>query len=151
MYLVISPAVDVVTQAFTVSTAYRLSLKRISCWCYLNNIADGDTFQFRLRNETAGFTVAEKNLTGSQIKTLINATQSYSHGKLFLDFDEDILIGRGRYLFSAEQLTGFSTSTFLALCKDWESSYFETDPMPGGDWADPYYVRLYDQEGREIL
>lgn len=150
MYLVISPAADVVTQSFTIETAYRLTLTRVSLWCYLNNVADGDTFVFTLRNETAGFDVFEKNMTGAQIKTLLNATQPYSHGKLFLDLDEDVLIGRGRYTLSAEQLTGFSTSTFLALCKDWESPYFRLESQPSGDWADPYYVRLYDQEGREI-
>jgi hypothetical protein len=150
VYLVISPAADVVTQAFTIETAYRLTLTRISLWCYLNNVADGDTFKFSIRNETANYTVVEKNFTGLQIKTLLNATQAYSHGKLFLDFDDEVLICRGRYSISAEQLTGFSTSTFLALCKDWESPYFNVSPTPGGDWSDPYYVRLYDQEGREI-
>jgi hypothetical protein len=150
VYLVISPAIDVVEQAFSIDTAYRLCLKRIASWIYLHNVGDSDTFRFRLRNETDNYLVCEKELTGAEIKSSLNATQAYSHGKLFLDFDDDVLIGRGRYSFVAEQLTGFSTTTFLALCKDWESPYFRLDSTPAGDWSDPYYLRLYDQEGREI-
>lgn len=136
---------------FKVSANQRLHIARVSIWVFLNNMGNVDQAKFDLVNDNNGEIVATKTLTGSQIKTLLGVSDNYSHGKLFLNFDNDILIGRGEYRFRCNQLTGFSASTFISWCRDWESQYTELYEPSEGDFSDPYYMRLYDREDKTLL
>jgi hypothetical protein len=149
MYLVTSDMGLEQRQTFTLTTPSRKHISRASLWVYLNDLSDAAVVQFSIKNPI-GQIVWSTTRTGLQIKTFIGGISTYSHGKYFLDVDTDLLLGLGEHVFRAEQISGHSSTQYISWCKDWESTYYAPIPASGGDYEDPFYLRLYDHKGREV-
>lgn len=150
MKLLVTPAKDFPSQKFRIKSNRRPIISRMALWVYAHNIGSGDTFKFSIYSSKESRVIATKTLTGSEIKTLCGVTMNYFHAKLFVAFSSDVMLEKGYYKVTAEQLTGYSSSNFLALCRDWERPFGDVSPIVNEIWQSPYYLRLYDLEGREL-
>lgn len=150
MKLIVQPLAEGPIQKFRATAARRLHISRAALWVYGHNIQAGDQFRFQIRKNKPDGVIAEQLLTGAQIKTLCDVTEPYFHAKLFLDFGGDVLLEKGGYRISAEQLSGHDATHWLSWCRDWERPYGTVNPAPTADWNSPFYLRLYDREGREL-
>lgn len=149
MILVAQDASESPIQEFTLSTEQRVHIMQLSLWVYANDIQNADTFEINIYDSNAAL-VWTKALTGSLIKSYINGSNTYSHGKLNIDTQNELIIGAGVYELELVQLTGFTASNYLSWCRDWESTYQETYGAIVNDSSDPFYLRIYDLKGREV-
>jgi hypothetical protein len=150
MYLVASPLIDAPAQRFEIAISRRIAVTRVAVWIYINDIDNADTFVFTLENETINQNIMTKTYTGAELKTAINCTDTYGHGKLFINVGYDFHLGRGAYTLRGYQTSGYTVNKYASLCKDWESPYLPSSTVPTGDWQDAYYLRIYDKEGRQV-
>jgi hypothetical protein len=147
VYLVATDTPLEISQDFDLTNPYRVHIKTIAVWLLLNDPTPGSTLKLTIRGIDDSEIYSETK-TIAEIKTTIGATQAYAHGKYIWEPASEVRLGRGVYSICLEQTNGYSFTNFIAWCKDWESTYYPT--ASAGDWEDPYYVRLYDHEAREI-
>lgn len=150
MQLVHSPFNETPEQEFQLNTNQRISVRQLSLWVYTHALTDGASIRIRLYNTDGNVLLYSKTMTGAEVKTSIGATQTYAHGKLNLDTGTEVLLGRGAYKVTAEQLSEYTDSTYISWCTDWESTYQELESASTDDMTDPYYLRLYDRRMREV-
>jgi len=150
MELVVEDFNDNPSQQCDFNNHVRHHIVRIALWVYANNIGDAHTFRFFMEDEDTNI-VFDQTLTGAEIKTKMDKSLTYFHGKLFLEIDDDILLLRnGTYTFTVDQLTGYTGSTYLSWCKDWERPYDATNSSPANASSAPFYIRFYDKKGVQL-
>jgi hypothetical protein len=145
--LVVQDANEIPTQEFTLSTEQRIHVKRMALWLYANDIQNSDTFEVNFYDDVG--LLYTKAFTGADVKAAIGSN-TYSHGKYFIDCENDLMIGPGVYTVELVQLTGYTANNFLAWARDWESTFDSTYGTIENDRSDPFYLRLYDLRGREV-
>lgn len=146
MQLAIEDFNDNPSQTVNLKSQLRSQINRISLWVFANNIGDAHTFRFYMEDSNANV-VFDQTLTGAEIKTNMDKSLTYFHGKLFLTPDNGVLmLGPDEYTFYCDQLTGYSGSTYLSWCKDWERPYDTTNGNPSNIESAPFYIRFYDKE-----
>lgn len=149
MQLVVQDLNDNPEQQCDFNSNVRSHISRIAVWVFANNIGDVHTFRFYLEDSDSNV-LFDQTLTGAQIKSAMDFSLAYFHGKLFLDPPGELRLSSGTYYFKADQLTGYSSTTYLSMCKDWERPYSTTNPNPANIESAPFFVRFYDNKGREL-
>jgi hypothetical protein len=147
MFLVVTDKASELRQPFSIALEQRVHVKTIAIWLLLNDPALGSELTLTIRHSNDSI-VHQEVVTVADIKTNLGATQDYTHGKYIWEPSTAVRIGRGDYFFCVEQTQGYTFSNFVGWCRDWESPYFASNSL--GDYEDPFYLRIYDHEGRQL-
>jgi len=134
------------SQTVDLKSHMRSQINRISLWVFANNIGDAHAFRFYMEDSDSNV-VFDQTLTGAQIKSNMDKSLTYFHGKLFLTPANGVLmLDHGQYTFKCQQLTGYSGSTYLSWCKDWERPFDATNEAPTYVENAPFFIRFYNKE-----
>lgn len=146
-YLVATTLDTEVEQEFNLLNEIRYPVRSIAFWLYLSQVSPGSVLTAQLKDSDDNIIISEA-IPIAGILSQLEATDDYSHGKYQWTPPSNLILKRGAYTLSLEQTTGYTSGTYIAWCKDWESEYIPVNGVVTSDSDDPYYLRLCTYKDR---
>lgn len=144
--LLIDELITTLTQGVNVKSTIKVA--SIKPEFYVHNMPSG-TFNFAIWKN--GDLYASEYFSSNDLRNSFGGSSNYFRVFFPFFFEKNLMLTKGYYEFKVTSLGyTFSTSSFLAICKDWQDYFGQQLPTSIEFTESPFSFRIIERKTREL-